>query len=117
VSADDMLRPVVHMGLERGTFFLDNFELGKTEDIVSGVNTLNIRNDVSVVPNPTSGFFALKTTESFESVSIFDLSGRLVQKFSGNTANQYNVSDLPNGMYEVVAMSKTAMSVSKLVKM
>jgi DNA-directed RNA polymerase delta subunit len=117
VSADDMLRPVVHMGLEKGTFFLDNFELGKTEDIVSGVNTLNIRNDVSVVPNPTSGLFELKTTESFESVSIFDLSGRLVQKFSGNAANQYNVSDLAKGMYEVVAKSKTALSVSKLVKM
>jgi DNA-directed RNA polymerase delta subunit len=117
VTADDMLRPVVHMGLEKGTFFLDNFELGKTEDIVSGVNSLNVRNDVAVVPNPTSGLFELKTTESFESVSIFDLSGRLVQKFSGNSTNQYNVSDLPNGMYEVVAKSKTALSVSKLVKM
>jgi hypothetical protein len=117
VSADDNLRPVVHMGLERGTFFLDNFELGKTEDIVSGVNSLNIRNDVSVVPNPTSGLFELKTSESFESVSIFDLSGRLVQKFSGNATNQYNVSDLAKGMYEVVAKSKAAISVSKLVKM
>ncbi len=117
VSADDMMRPVVHMGLEKGTFFLDNFELGKTEDIISGVNQIPVRNDIVVAPNPTTGLFEIKSTERFESVNIFDISGRLISKFTGNDANQYNVSDLPKGIYEVVAKSKTALSVSKLVKM
>jgi DNA-directed RNA polymerase delta subunit len=117
VSADDQMRPVVHMGLEKGTFFLDNFELGKTEDIISGVNQIPVRTDIVVAPNPTTGLFEIKSTERFESVNIFDISGRLISKFTGNDANQYNVSDLPKGIYEVVAKSKTALSVSKLVKM
>ncbi len=117
VSADDMLRPVVHMGLEKGTFYLDNFELGKTEDIVSGIQQVHVDNDLSVVPNPTTGFFEIKGTQNFESISVFDISGRLMQKFVGNAANQYDISNLPKGMYEVVAKSKNALSVSKLVKM
>jgi hypothetical protein len=117
ITADDMMRPVVHMGLETGTFNLDNFELGKTEDIISGINTYNVKNDVAVAPNPTTGFFELKTTEQFEYINIFDISGRLMAKMSGNTANQYTVSDLPKGIYEVVAASKNTLTVAKLVKM
>jgi acylphosphatase len=116
VTADDQLRPVVHMGLEKGTFYLDNFELGKTEDIVS-VKQIHVDNDLSVVPNPTTGFFEIKSTQVFENVSVFDISGRLMQKFTGNGANQYDVSNLPKGIYEVVAKSKDTLSVSKLVKM
>jgi Secretion system C-terminal sorting domain/Carbohydrate binding domain len=117
VSADDMLRPVVHMGLQTGTFNLDNFELGKTEDIINGINTFNVKNNVAVAPNPTTGFFELKTTEQFENISIFDISGRLVAKMAGNASNQYNVSDLAKGIYEVVAASKNTLTVAKLVKM
>jgi Secretion system C-terminal sorting domain len=117
VSKDDMMRPVVHMGLEKGTFFLDNFELGKTEDIISGINSVEVKSNLLIAPNPTTGVFEIKGSERFESVTIFDISGRLVQKFLGNDGNQYNVSDLPKGMYEVVAKSKNTLSVSKLVKM
>ncbi len=117
VTADDMLRPVIHMGLEKGTFWLDNFELGKTEDILNGVNTYNVKNDVAIAPNPTTGLFELKTTEQFEYINIFDISGRLMAKMSANAANQYNVSDLPKGIYEVVAASKNTLTVAKLVKM
>jgi hypothetical protein len=117
VTADDMMKPAIHMGLEKGTFFLDNFEVGKTEDIISGINSVDVKNDLLIAPNPTTGVFEIKGSERFESVSIFDISGRLVQKFLGNDGNQYNVSDLPKGMYEVVAKSKNTLSVSKLVKM
>jgi hypothetical protein len=117
VTADDMMHPVVHMGLETGIFNLDNFELGKTEDILNGINSYNVKNDVAVAPNPTTGFFELKTTEQFEYINIFDISGRLMAKMSANAANQYNVSDLPKGIYEVVAASKNTLTVAKLVKM
>jgi Secretion system C-terminal sorting domain/Carbohydrate binding domain len=117
VTADDLLKPVVHMGLQTGTFYIDNFEFGKTEDILNGINTYNVKNDVAIAPNPTTGFFELKTTEQFEYINIFDISGRLMAKMSGNVANQYNVSDLPKGIYEVVAASKNTLTVAKLVKM
>jgi hypothetical protein len=117
VTADDLLRPVIHMGLEKGTFYLDNFELGKTEDIVSGVQQIHVDNDLKVFPNPTTGYFEIKSTQTFESVSVFDISGRLMQKFTGNAANQYDISNLPKGVYEITALSKNALSVSKLVKM
>jgi Carbohydrate binding domain/Secretion system C-terminal sorting domain len=85
----------------------------------STVQSATIGGKISVAasPNPTSGAFELKSAERFEDVRIYDISGRLVSKFVGNDANQYSISNLPKGVYEVVATSKATVSVAKLVKM
>jgi Secretion system C-terminal sorting domain len=117
VKKDDLMHPVLHMGVEKGTYYIDNFELGKAEDVVSGSKDIVITNNVLVYPNPTSGLFQIQSQEAFESLEVYDLTGKMVQKFKGNPSNQYNVSELPNGIYQLAARSKDAISVSRIVKM
>jgi hypothetical protein len=116
VTKDDQMQPSVHLGFEKGTFWIDNFELGKTEDIVSGTNEIIINNNVLVYPNPTSGTFQISNPEPFESLEVYDLTGKMMQRFKGNVNNQYDVSNLPNGIYQLAARSKEGISVSRLVK-
>jgi hypothetical protein len=116
VKKDDLMRPVLHMGLEKGTYFVDNFELGKAEDIVSGTNDIVITNNVLVYPNPTSGAFQISSPEAFESLEVYDLTGKMMQRFKGNVNNQYDVSNLPNGIYQLAARSKEGISVSRILK-
>lgn len=116
VKKDDLMHPVLHMGVEKGTYFIDNFEIGKAEDIVSGTKEIVITNNVLVYPNPTSGTFQISSPEVFESLEVYDLTGKMMQKFKGNANNQYDVSGLPSGIYQLAARSKDAISVSRIVK-
>jgi hypothetical protein len=117
VSKDEQMRPVVHLGLEKGVFFLDNFELGKAEDVSSSIPQLALKNNLSIFPNPTSGMFELKNGETYETLEVYDLSGRLMKKFDAKNTKQFDVSNLPNGVYQVAIWSKGAVATSKLVKM
>jgi hypothetical protein len=117
VTKDDLMRPVVHLGVQTGVYFLDNFELGKAEDVSSGVQQLTLKNDLLVVPNPTTGYFELRNGETYENLEVYDLTGRLMRKFKGTNANQFDVSDLPNGIYHLAIWSKGAVATTKLVKM
>jgi Secretion system C-terminal sorting domain len=117
VTKDDQMQPNIHMAYDKGTIWIDNFELGKTEDIISGTNEIIINNNVLVYPNPTSGAFQISSPEAFESLEIFDLTGKMLQRIKGNTTNQYDVSNLPNGIYQLAARSKEGISVSRIVKM
>jgi Secretion system C-terminal sorting domain/Carbohydrate binding domain len=116
VTKDDMMHPAIHLGIDKGVYLLDNFELGKTEDIVSGTTEIIINNNVLVYPNPTSGAFQISSPEVFESLEVYDLTGKMMQKFKGNANNQYDVSGLPNGIYQLAARSKEGISVSRIVK-
>ena len=83
-----------------------------------------VRNDIiynmSIVPNPTTGFIQVKNTEGVESLEIFDLTGRLVRQFLNNNNSYFDISDLPNGMYQCVIKSKEAPvigTISKIIKL
>lgn len=117
LTKDDVMRPAIHLGLEKGIYFLDNFSLGKVEDIVSGVKQLDLKNNLVIAPNPSTGFFELKNGETYENLSIYDLTGRLMRQFRSNNSNQFDVSDLPNGIYQAVITSNGAIATTKLVKM
>lgn len=116
VTADDNLRPAIQMGVDAGVYYLDNFAMGKTEEI-TGVRDFEIRNDMVVMPNPTTSTFFIKNDQVFENVELYDIAGRMVQHFNGNTANQYNINELAKGVYQIVAKSKKVMFTTKLVKM
>jgi hypothetical protein len=85
----------------------------------SNIQSVNLatKNNVSVVPNPTTGWIELKGADTFESIEIFDLTGRSLRKFSNPNALQFDVSDLPKGVYQVVVKSEGEVSSIKVVKM
>jgi len=57
--------------------------------------------DIKIYPNPTTNYISLSNEEYVESLAIYNIVGRRVKLFNANYSNQYNVVDLPTGMYLV----------------
>jgi hypothetical protein len=117
LTVDTKLHPVFHFAEGTGTFFLDYLELGKKSDLTVGANDLNLDNKIAISPNPTTGLIDVKTTEAFDNLYIYDMTGKMVSSFVYSGSNQFDVSNLANGVYQIAVTSKKGMSVSKLVKM
>jgi hypothetical protein len=117
LAVDTKLHPVFHMALGEGTYFIDYIELGKKAELTVGANDLNVNNKVTIFPNPTTGLINIQSTEEYENVVVYDMNGRAVSTFANEGHFQYDISNLTNGVYQVVVKSKAGMSVSKLVKM
>ncbi len=73
--------------------------------------------NISVVPNPTTGFVEIKSPQAFERVEIYDFSGRFLFQFNDTSNHQFDFSSLAKGIYQVVLKSKDAVSSVKVVKM
>lgn len=57
---------------------------------------------ISLSPNPTFGQFELRNlTDEFATITVLDMSGRELKRFSNSQINFYDVSDLHNGIYLV----------------
>lgn len=56
---------------------------------------------VEVFPNPSSGFFSIKTDVFIASFELFDVAGKMIKQWSGtrNSPNNFNISELSNGIY------------------
>lgn len=67
---------------------------------VQPATTINeIKNDklISVFPNPTREYFTINLNKSYQTVSLYNVTGELVKKF--NPSNKYFVNDLSKGIY------------------
>jgi Secretion system C-terminal sorting domain/Carbohydrate binding domain len=117
LGVDTKLHPVFHFADGAGVFFLDYLELGKKSDLLVGANDLNLDNKVTISPNPTTGLIDVKATEDFDNLYVYDMTGRMVSSFAYSGSNQFDVSNLANGVYQIAVTSKKGMAVSKLVKM
>ncbi len=84
----------------------------------SRTETVNMdtKNNIIIVPNPTTDKINIQSTEPFDHVYIYDLTGRLVQHFKYHTANQFDISALPKGVYQVAVISKEVVTILKIVK-
>ncbi len=85
-------------------------------------STLNVENfsseaSFSIYPNPANNSF--KTNKEISKLEIFDITGKLVKSFEGNSSQNedYNISDLSKGVYLIKIQDKNkATSTSKLIK-
>lgn len=67
---------------------------------VSSVNQNQTESSVSVVPNPSAGFFSLTCSQDISSLSVYDVHGRTINNFKsyGNSAT-VDLSEEPAGVY------------------
>jgi hypothetical protein len=95
---------------------------GNTYNTVFGVNTTLSLNETEananlIFPNPASDNFNIESKTSIETVSLYDITGKLVMSQTiNNTEAQINVATLKSGVYLVALISEGKLSTEKLVK-
>lgn len=71
-------------------------------EVSTSTNTFSIaKPDIKIFPNPTTNYISLSNEEYVERLAIYNIVGRRVKLFNANYSNQYDVVDLPTGMYLV----------------
>lgn len=55
---------------------------------------------ISIYPNPATNYISINKDEDIKTIAVFNLVGRKLKSFDNIQKNeQYDVSNLPNGMY------------------
>lgn len=63
--------------------------------------------EIKIFPNPATDFFQINESENIKKVMLINMLGKTIRVFEAITDNkQYNVSDLPRGMYLIQIVSK-----------
>lgn len=65
-------------------------------------------------PNPVTNSFQIDSSENVENVKLYNISGRLVKTFTGNS--NYDVSDLATGVYITTIKTQLGSKTLRLVK-
>lgn len=88
---------------------------GNSQVALSSDDIQHIITQLRVYPNPTSNYFMLNKAVS--NLSIFDISGKEVQRFKGNfNANKpFEIHNLKQGMYFIKGISNNATFTQKLL--
>ena len=89
--------------------------LGKTQ-IISGIESQDLQ-EVSLQPNPARDFFTVKGfgKQAEYKVRITDLQGRRLKEFSSAGSNEFNISNLAEGVYLVTIYNGRSNLTRKLV--
>ena len=62
---------------------------------------------LKLYPNPASDFFKITETQEIKELIVYNILGRQVESFVVNGGNQeFDISNLPNGMYLVGMLDK-----------
>ncbi|REC64052.1 secretion protein [Chryseobacterium pennae] len=87
----------------------------KVNSITSTLATAEVKKlEFGIYPNPVTDILYIKTQEKVVNVSIYDVSGKLINTQFNN--GQVNVSILPKGMYILKATTEKAVYQQKLIK-
>lgn len=96
----------------------NNWVLNKTGSITTGTNDVNVSHEVELFPNPSVGTAFLRYPANwFESFSLYDISGKLIERKSINrrsTQETITTSVLP-GVYFIQLNGKGRIAIKKLV--
>lgn len=81
-----------------------------------GVSENNLNSAWKVYPNPSQGFVTITTQESNGIVKIYNNTGKLIKGISlNNTTHVIDLSDLDNGVYQIVFFTNNKNSTKSLV--
>ncbi len=75
------------------------------------------QDDVMVTPNPATSILSVSCGEGYNSIAIFDQSGRPVIQSEISRQETFDISDLQSGTYIVKLAGKDKSHVSKLIKL
>ena len=89
---------------------------GEGERIVSNENVPEEDNRVQLSPNPATSIVTIGGTEEYNTVTVYDQSGRRVIQRNMNNSRTLDVSKLGSGIYFVTLESDDQRHVAKLVK-
>ncbi len=98
-------------------FALSNKEvLGTPNVIATGIVTIN-QPELRVYPNPTTDILQISQLEKGTTLSVYDLSGRLLlQQTASSSTETLSVGHLNNGLYQLVIDANRIHTFSKFVK-
>ena len=88
---------------------------GEGERMYSSVDELDFEK-VVLSPNPASSIVTIDSAEEFDTVTIYDQSGRMVLKRKINNSGTLDISEIPSGIYLVKLEGDSKPHVSKLIK-
>jgi Secretion system C-terminal sorting domain len=85
----------------------------------SGMNENQLKNNLSVTPNPASDYADVVSEQIIQEVDFVDLNGSIVKSIPGNRSKKIriNVGDLSPGIYLVSVVTGGGVAVKKLVVM
>lgn len=90
-------------------------------DIVTNQANLNepdAQNVISVYPNPSSGIYTIKTTDSeaIQSITVIDLSGKIIHsELVADDLTQLDLTNYPSGIYFVTVSTSVSQHTAKLI--
>ena len=91
-----------------------------TDDVSMSILDHNITTaNIAVYPNPTSGQLTISSNEAIRNITIYDLSGRLVESVNVNADTQVNlnVARLNSGVYFIkTQLENQQTKTSKFIK-
>lgn len=83
-------------------------------DISLNTNDNNLQNSVSIIPNPSSEFIAIKGLDNVEQILFYDIGGKLI--LNTNNHKAIDVSNFQKGLYFVKIASEDSIIVKKFIK-
>jgi hypothetical protein len=93
-----------------------------TVTLVTNLNDFKLKNEISISPNPGTGFYLVETMHGVEALKmeIYNSNGQLVQSYdlSNQKGNSFtiDISDSPSGMYYVLVKTTSNVLKSKIIK-
>lgn len=98
-------------------YFLEISFFREPIKINSTLATAELSKNLSIYPNPTTDLlFVRAINEKVESISIFDMSGKVILTDSGNSRTRINVHAFPSGAYVILIKTPTGNKTFKFIK-
>lgn len=89
-----------------GTFIFTTSSVS-TRDITFGEN-------IKIHPNPANNYFHISDTKHIGKVQVLNMVGGVVKTYYAQNTDQFDISDLPSGMYMVKMIHKNSNKVKTL---